>query len=251
MLAEARRAAGLTHEQISERTRVRVPIVVAIERDDFSTCGGDFYARGHIRTLARAVGVDPEPLVAAYGARHADAIAPQPRQIFEAERIQPERRQASWTGAMVAAIVVVLAFVTVNLFGGDGGERQAADDLPASSDSASAEPGGGTDSSTAPTPSPSASPSAVAVVPADRVTVTMTATGRSWVSVTSGEGEDLLTTILEDGQEETFEDPEELRLVIGNAGAVSLNVNGEDLGEAGDPGEVVRLTYTPGEPQAG
>jgi cytoskeleton protein RodZ len=65
-LAEARRQAGLSVAQVSQRTRIRAPIIEGIERDDFSVCGGDFYARGHIRAIARVAGVDPEPLVREY-----------------------------------------------------------------------------------------------------------------------------------------------------------------------------------------
>lgn len=60
-LKKARIAAGLTVDEVSSTTRVRIPIVHAIESDDFTRCGGDVYARGHIRTLARAVRLDPEP----------------------------------------------------------------------------------------------------------------------------------------------------------------------------------------------
>ncbi len=66
VLAAARRQAGLTITQVSQRTRIRETIIREIERDDFSACGGDFYARGHIRAIARAAGADPEPLVREY-----------------------------------------------------------------------------------------------------------------------------------------------------------------------------------------
>jgi Helix-turn-helix domain len=69
-LAEARHQAGLTVTQVSERTRIREKIITAIEDDDYSTCGGDFYARGNIRSIARVVGTDPEPLIREYDARH-------------------------------------------------------------------------------------------------------------------------------------------------------------------------------------
>lgn len=70
-LAEARQAAGLTVADVSAATRIRVPLIRAIEEDDFAPCGGDFYARGHIRAIARAVGVDSRPLIAEYdAARH-------------------------------------------------------------------------------------------------------------------------------------------------------------------------------------
>jgi hypothetical protein len=67
-LAEARTEAGLTVTQVSERTRIREKIIRDIERDDYSACGGDYYARGHIRAIARVVGTDPVPLIEEYDA---------------------------------------------------------------------------------------------------------------------------------------------------------------------------------------
>jgi Helix-turn-helix domain len=69
-LAEARTAAGLTIAQVSERTRIRETIIRSIELDDYSACGGDYYARGHIRAIARVVGTDPVPLIEEYDAVH-------------------------------------------------------------------------------------------------------------------------------------------------------------------------------------
>ena len=80
-LAEARSEAGLTITQVSERTRIRETIIRDIERDDYSACGGDFYARGHIRAIARVVGTDPVPLIEEYDAASVPAsegVAPVP-----------------------------------------------------------------------------------------------------------------------------------------------------------------------------
>jgi Helix-turn-helix domain len=65
-LAEARHEAGLTVAQVSERTRIRETIIRGIEHDDYSACGGDFYARGNIRSIAKVVGADAEPLIREY-----------------------------------------------------------------------------------------------------------------------------------------------------------------------------------------
>ena len=59
-------AAALTVDQLAERTRIRPHVIESIEVDDFAPCGGDFYARGHLRTLARVLGVDVTPLLATY-----------------------------------------------------------------------------------------------------------------------------------------------------------------------------------------
>jgi hypothetical protein len=69
-LAEARSEAGMTITQVSERTRIRETIIRGIEQDDYSACGGDFYARGHIRAIARVVGTDPVPLIEEYDTVH-------------------------------------------------------------------------------------------------------------------------------------------------------------------------------------
>jgi len=66
VLTAAQGKAGLTAADVSRRTRIRETIVREIERDDFSSCGGDFYARGHVRAIAHVLGVDPEPLVRDY-----------------------------------------------------------------------------------------------------------------------------------------------------------------------------------------
>ena len=67
-LAAARHQAGLTVAEVSERTRIRPTIIRAIEDDDYTSCGGDFYARGNIRDMARVAGIDPEPLIREYDA---------------------------------------------------------------------------------------------------------------------------------------------------------------------------------------
>ena len=62
-LTVARQRAGLSVAQVSQRTRIRETIIRGIEDDDYSACGGDFYARGHIRAIAKVVGTDSEPLI--------------------------------------------------------------------------------------------------------------------------------------------------------------------------------------------
>jgi Helix-turn-helix domain len=69
-LAGARTEAGLTVTEVSERTRIRATIILGIEHDDYTACGGDYYARGHIRAIARVVGTDPVPLIEEYDAVH-------------------------------------------------------------------------------------------------------------------------------------------------------------------------------------
>ncbi|QKV92220.1 DUF4115 domain-containing protein [Streptomyces sp. NA02950] len=253
-LRQARIAAGLTIDEVSTSTRVRVPIVQGIEQDDFSRCGGDVYARGHIRVLARAVGLDPDGLIAQFDADHGGRPVPTaPAPLFEAERIRPEPRRPNWTAAMVAAIVAVVGFVGFTLF--SGGDKDNGSTVAEDSASPKA-------SHTTPSHSPSHKPerpdrpepsdSAIAGVPADKVTVKLTAeSGQSWISAQDHNGRLLEEGVLREGDSKTFSDSKRIDLVLGNAGAIKLFVNGKEVKNVGDGGTVQRLSYTKGDPEAG
>ncbi|MEV0374519.1 helix-turn-helix domain-containing protein [Streptomyces sp. NPDC050636] len=251
-LQQARIHAGLTVEEVSSTTRVRIPIAHAIEQDDFSRCGGDVYARGHIRTLARAVGLNPEPLVAQYDAEHGGRPEPTPAApLFEAERIRSDPRRPNWTAAMVAAIVAVIGFVGFTLF--QEGDRNSGGPIA----------GGGTANAEKPAPAPTKahttkppkadpSESAIAGLPKDKVTIKVIARdGQSWISAKDANGKLLQDGLLKQGESKTFTDKKRIDLVLGNAGAVQLYVNGKEVKQVGDKGSVERLSYTPGDPQAG
>ncbi|TDQ52118.1 helix-turn-helix protein [Actinorugispora endophytica] len=81
-LASAREEAGCSVQRLHETTRISGTVIRAMERDDFAACGGDFYARGHLRTICRTLGVDAGPLLARFDAEYAEAPA-QPRSLAE------------------------------------------------------------------------------------------------------------------------------------------------------------------------
>ncbi|MFC8917340.1 helix-turn-helix domain-containing protein [Streptomyces sp. NPDC047821] len=251
VLRQARVDADLTVEEVSTSTRVRIPIVHAIEEDDFSRCGGDVYARGHIRTLARAVGLDPVALVEQYDAEHGGRPAPTPAApLFEAERIRPERRRPNWTAAMVAAIVAVIGFVGFTMFNGDGGgsRKNHVAEGPAPAQKATTKPK--PPKAVAPPPAPSES--AIAAAPKDKVTVRLTATDdKSWISAKARDGKLLFDGLLLKGDTKTFQDDERLDLILGNAGAIELFVNGKKVEDEFESGQVERLSYTKGDPEVG
>ncbi|WP_406391695.1 helix-turn-helix domain-containing protein [Streptomyces sp. NBC_00887] len=249
-LHQARIAAGLTVEEVSSSTRVRIPIVHAIEDDDFSRSGGDVYARGHIRMLARAVRLEPDPLVAQYDAEHGGRPAPTPAApLFEAERIRSEPRRPNWTAAMVAAIVAVIGFVGFTLFNGDDGSGTAQVAEGSTPDKTTPKP---TPTTKPADPKPVPSESAIAAAPRDKVTVKLSATERkSWISAKDHNGRLLFDGILLQGDSKTFQDNERVDLVLGDAGAIELFVNGKKVDGRFEPGQVERLSYTKGDPEVG
>ena len=68
-ITDARRSRGLSIDDVAATTRLRTMTIQAIEDNDFSLCGGDSYAIGHLRMIAEVVGLDSNDLVAEYRRR--------------------------------------------------------------------------------------------------------------------------------------------------------------------------------------
>jgi hypothetical protein len=118
-LAVARQRAGLSVAQVSERTRIRETIIRGIEDDDYSACGGDFYARGHIRAIAKVVGTDSEPLIREYDTLHrapGAAAAVSLEELVATSAQAPQRRRPDLPAVWgVVAAGCVSAWRRVNL----------------------------------------------------------------------------------------------------------------------------------------
>src|SRR6266567_412975 len=122
----------LTRGEVSQRTRVTEPIIRGIEQDDYAACGGDFYARGHIRAIARAVGEDPVPLIDEF-----DSTWQSAKEITAAEAFQPamplrkrERRRVRWTAFLAVLVLAVLGFAGYKFASGVGRTPHASADGP-------------------------------------------------------------------------------------------------------------------------
>ncbi|MBZ5733768.1 helix-turn-helix domain-containing protein [Nocardioides sp. TRM66260-LWL] len=135
-LRAARMRLGLGVDQLADRTRIRPHVIESIEVDDFAPCGGDFYARGHLRTLARVLGLDAAPLVALHDDRYADAPI-DPRRVFEAElaggAIRGTRGGPNWSVLTAAVMAVVLAWSIARLVTHDDPPQPAGAFSPAGS----------------------------------------------------------------------------------------------------------------------
>jgi cytoskeletal protein RodZ len=71
-IAEARAAQGLTLDDLTAATCIRAGILRRMEADDFDACGGDFYARGHLRLVGQALHLDVQSLIDGFDRDHPD-----------------------------------------------------------------------------------------------------------------------------------------------------------------------------------
>lgn len=277
-LRDARLKAGLSLDQVADLTRIRPAAIAAMEAGDFSSCGGDAYARMQIRGLAVVLAIDPEPLLASFDDTEAsDPERPRSpqreitvprahkrrRNVSEladlggVDRLQQPRRRNGWIVLMVVAIIALaLLFVIINTLRGDARARPTATVLPPAS--APGAPLAGVTASDAGTVTdPRAAGSradrnfdradptgpGAATVGVDVVVEIVAVRGRTWASVTGSDGSSLFEGLIPQGETRTFVDGASVRVVLGDAGAVDIAVNGEARGAAGDTGSLAVLTF--------
>ena len=82
-LTQARKKAGLTIDELSERTKIRATVIRSIEADDYEACGGDLYVRGYVRAIAGAIGVDAQGLIREYDQERVRAIRDADATMFD------------------------------------------------------------------------------------------------------------------------------------------------------------------------
>ena len=224
-LKEMRKSAGFSVDQLSTRTRIPTSVIEDLERDNFSTCGGPTYARGHIRTIARICGVVDSEVLAAFESQTIP-LSKSIRDLLNdtsATAAKKERKPLSWKAlGGVAAGVFAFALVGVGIISS------------------------GNNNSVTVTSNSETSENSPVAAKRNGVEVKLTGVnGLSWVAISDSTGTTQFSGRIRQGEERTFSDNQLLYVVIGNAGAINLTVNGEDIGVPGSVGEVVRLEFGP------
>ena len=215
-LADARRQAGLTISQVSHLTRIRESIIRDIEQDDFSACGGDFYARGHIRSIAAAVGTDPVPLISAYDAEHGAPGPLRAADVFEPSRPVKIRDRRSPSLSLIVAVVLlaIIGFGTYRLVSHDSRTSPKAKPVAAPTHTATA------------SAKPSAHPSPTAQ-PTD-VVIQLSAVEDCWVLLTkSTDGSQIFMGVVPAGSSRTWTEKQSVNMRLGNPPGVVLTVDGK------------------------
>jgi cytoskeletal protein RodZ len=233
-LAEARRQAGLTTTQVSQQTRIRESIVRAIEQGDFSPCGGDFYARGHIRSIADVVGVDPVPLIREYDEEHGPPGSMRASQIFEpATPIRIREPGNLHLGRVLAvALLAVIGFGTYHVI-------STRDPHPAATATAKVRP------VVTAKPKVTAKAATHKAPPKNEkgAVIKLTAVSDCWVGLSSPTGQSLYQGLVRAGRTMTWNEKHPVSMVIGNPPGVQLTVNGKP--EQMNTIQVVTLSINP------
>ena len=215
-LAEARRRAGLTVTEVSQRTRIREAIIRGIEQDTYAGCGGDFYSRGFIRAIAREVGADPGPLIRDYEAAHGAPPAVATAGPFRPVPIRlRERQRRNVTAVLALALAIVVGFALYHFISAPGHAPRVTSENVAS----------GRRHATLPL-APAATPHSAQAPRAHEIIVQLTAIEDCWVEFTTPRGGYLFQSyvVADASRRWTFRHAVDMRL--GNPGGITLIVDG-------------------------
>ncbi|MEO8745608.1 MAG: helix-turn-helix transcriptional regulator [Candidatus Dormiibacterota bacterium] len=169
MLAAKRGERGLTIEQAAAATRVRAEHLVALESDQLVRLQAPVYAKGYLRTYARYLGLDPEPLVESLEVETQD-----PRRRIGIGPQKQRRNFAITTPAVVAAAVVLLA----SGFAGHAWRQLQADQRPSHGPPIAQPPAASPPGTPVPSPTPQARPVVVGVRVTDVVWINVVIDGK-------------------------------------------------------------------------
>jgi cytoskeletal protein RodZ len=237
LITQARKSAGLSIDDLSESTNIRGALLREIESNNFVNCGGETYARGHLRNLALKLGVDPQVFLTAFEDEQMQVDRSMKDLLVENSVMKKpeEARKVSWkvlaTISVASLFVVGLAQIIIS--------NTASVDIPEPIASASATPSESADPTSGATPTEQAT-----VSTGTGVELIVTASrAKSWLFVSDASGRTLFSGQVSQGTTKTFSTDVTLNVRIGNAGGVDLTVNGNKVDSIGTDGEVVSVSY--------
>ncbi len=241
-LQGARESAGLSIDELAEATSIRPGLIKEIEKNNFVHCGGDTYARGHLRNIAPKISVDAQMLIDMYNEEHSTESRKIHDMLVEnnVTRLPTERKTLSWKPLAIASIVILAAIA--------GGQIIISNSkttvIPKISASQS--------------PTPVSSPTAEATptldaTPTAEATQDATTTGEMKLTISATRGNSNIDVVVDgqhlfkgpifQGDSKSFSAPTSISIYLSNAGDLDLNLNGKALAPLGERNQEVRKTF--------
>ena len=231
----ARESAGLSIDELANATSIRPGLLIEMERNKFINCGGDTYARGHLRNIAPKIFVDAQTLIDLYNEEHSTESRKIHDMLVEnnVTRIPTERKSISPKTLALASIVVLAAIAIGQIIVSNSKTTV----LPVATAS----------------PQPSISPTVQATQPVTTETVAPSATGELALTISATRGNSNIDVVVDgqhlfkgpmfQGDSKSFNAPTSISIYLSNAGDLDLTLNGEKLAPLGARNQEIRKTF--------
>ena len=235
-LQGARESAGLSIDELSDRTSIRAGLLRQIENNNFIHCGGDTYARGHLRNIAAVISVDAQTLLDLYNNEHSTEVRNIHDMLVEnnVTKIPTERKTISWKSLAIASIVVLAVIAGGQIIISNSKTTVSPTVITSPTATASAEP--------SPTSTQTQTTEVEPSISGELSLTISAARGNSNIDVVIN-GASLYKGPLFQGETKSFSAPNSISIYLSNAGDLDLTLNGEKIAPLGARNEEIRKTF--------
>jgi cytoskeletal protein RodZ len=238
-LKGARESAGLSIDQLASATSIRPGLLIEMEKNNFINCGGDTYARGHLRNIAPKIFVDAQTLIELYNEEHSTESRKIHDMLVEnnVTRIPTERKSVS---PKTLAIVSVAALAAIAV-----GQIVISNSKTTVIPVVTTSPSPSVTATATPAVQSSQTPATETVAPATTGEMKLTisaARGNSNIDVVV-DGQHLFKGLMFQGDSKSFSAPTSISIYLSNAGDLDLTLNGEQLAPLGVRNQEIRKTF--------
>ena len=235
-LQGARESAGLSIDELSDRTSIRAGLLRQIENNNFIHCGGDTYARGHLRNIAAVISVDAQTLLDLYNNEHSTEVRNIHDMLVEnnVTKIPTERKTISWKSLAIASIVVLAVIAGGQIIISNSKTTVSPTVITSPTATASVEP--------SPTSTQTQTTEVEPSVSGELSLTISAARGNSNIDVVIN-GASLYKGPLFQGETKSFSAPNAISIYLSNAGDLDLTLNGEKIAPLGARNEEIRKTF--------
>ena len=239
VLSSARAASHLSIDELSALTSIRSGLIAEIEKNNFAHCGGDIYARGHLRNLAPKIGLDPIELIRLYDLEHSMESRSINEMLIEnnVTKVPHERKRMSWKVPAAASILIVVVLAVVQIVITNLNSDSPAKPVAIASESPSP--------TTEPTTEPTAEPS-------DNAS-TSPATGGVSLTINAVRGNSRIDIVINgvhvekgsifQGESKSYTSDTSISVYFSNPAGLDVTLNGELLPALGGQNQEVRRTF--------
>jgi len=235
----ARESAGLSVDDLAERTSIRSGLIREMEKNNFINCGGDTYARGHLRNIAPLISTNAQVLIDLYNEEHSTDSRKIHEMLVEnnVTKNPTERRSITWKTLATASIVVIAAVAIGQIIVSNSTSTVIPPEVSTASPSVTQSV------TTSPAPSMSLGSESSTPVTSGELSLIISATrGSSNIDVVVA-GKHVYKGSLFQGDSKSFSAQNAISIYLGNAGDLDLTLNGQALAPLGARNEEIRKTF--------
>ena len=237
MLRYERLKSGLALDRIAQQTKIPVRLLHAIEQGQFDKLPARLFTINFVRQYAHELGLDEEQVIAQL---RVEQEPPPPAEIPRTPKRQPVSA-ATLAGIAAGALVILLVSIAYE------GRRNNRTHPPAVTQSAEGTADRAVISErplpqtvpakpeSAATPEPTNAPNSLHLV--------LKAQASTWVAM-KADGRNVFAGMLRPNESKVLENATAVNLVIGNAGAVEISLNGKPIGPIGPSGQTRDVQVT-------